>query len=265
MLWQQKVAHKLSIFDASLVTLALQNTAMVIIMHYSRVSVSSNSQVYSAASAVLLVEVLKCGISFAIAFMRTKPPPTVGRGYDFLPASPTSPMDTRPPPNPQSGNYQLRLQSLISEIGSADAWKLSIPALLYVLQNNLQYVAVSNLDVPTFQVTNQMKILTTAGFSVLLLHRKLSRRKWASLALLAVGVGVVQIQASIASQETSPIVLPSGNVYTQGGDTVDPIPPSASTLHPLTGFLAVSAACFTSGLAGVYFEMVLKGWFDILK
>lgn len=30
-------------------------------------------------------------------------------------------------------------------------------------------------------------------------------------------------------------------------------------MHPLTGFLAVVAACMTSGLAGVYFEMVLKG------
>lgn len=29
-------------------------------------------------------------------------------------------------------------------------------------------------------------------------------------------------------------------------------------MNPLIGFLAVMAACFTSGLAGVYFEMVLK-------
>lgn len=29
-------------------------------------------------------------------------------------------------------------------------------------------------------------------------------------------------------------------------------------LQPLKGFIAVVAACFTSGLAGVYFEMVLK-------
>lgn len=110
-----------------------------------------------------------------------------------------------------------------------------------------------------------MKILTTAGFSVLLLHRKLSRRKWASLALLAMGVGIVQIQASSGPQETAPNVLPASNVYGQGGDTVDPVLPSSSTLHPLTGSLAVSAACFTSGLAGVYFEMVLKGSFDILN
>lgn len=29
-------------------------------------------------------------------------------------------------------------------------------------------------------------------------------------------------------------------------------------MQPLTGFVAVIAACFTSGLAGVYFELVLK-------
>jgi UDP-sugar transporter A1/2/3 len=36
--------------------------------------------------------------------------------------------------------------------------------------------------------------------------------------------------------------------------------PSADvhTMVPFKGFLAVAAACFTSGLAGVYFEMVLK-------
>jgi len=45
------------------------------------------------------------------------------------------------------------------------------------------------------------------------------------------------------------------------------IPTAATTAHaehhaemnPFTGFMAVTAACMTSGLAGVYFEMVLKG------
>ena len=55
-------------------------------------------------------------------------------------------------------------------------------------------MAVSNLDAATFQVSYQMKILTTAAFSVLLLRRKLSSTKWLALLFLALGVGIVQIQ-----------------------------------------------------------------------
>lgn len=104
-----------------------------------------------------------------------------------------------------------------------------------VIQNNLQYVAVSNLDAATFQVTYQMKILTTAAFSVLLLRKKLSSNQWLSLLCLAIGVGIVQIQGS-TSHSTAMI----------------------NDMNAMKGFLAVAAACFTSGLAGVYFEMVLK-------
>lgn len=110
-----------------------------------------------------------------------------------------------------------------------------------VIQNNLQYVAASNLDAATFQVTYQMKILTTAAFSVLLLRKKLSQNQWLSLFFLAVGVGVVQIQASRSSDGVS------------ASDST-----ALLEMNAMRGFLAVVAACFTSGLAGVYFEMVLK-------
>lgn len=80
-----------------------------------------------------------------------------------------------------------------------------------------------------------MKILTTAGFSVLLLRKRLSTIKWVALLGLALGVGIVQLQ--------------SGAHKSKSLDEVD----------AFKGFLAVIAACFTSGLAGVYFEMVLKG------
>lgn len=52
-----------------------------------------------------------------------------------------------------------------------DLFKMAVPACLYVLQNNLNYMAISNLDGPTFQLLYQLKILTTALFSVLMLKR----------------------------------------------------------------------------------------------
>jgi UDP-sugar transporter A1/2/3 len=110
--------------------------------------------------------------------------------------------------------------------------------LRLVIQNNLQYVAATNLEAATFQVTYQMKILTTAAFSVMLLRKKLSTIQWISLLFLALGVGIVQIQAGAHSGA-------AGSALTH-------------SMHALKGFMAVTAACFTSGLAGVYFEMVLK-------
>jgi solute carrier family 35 (UDP-sugar transporter), member A1/2/3 len=111
-----------------------------------------------------------------------------------------------------------------------------------VIQNNLQYVAASNLEAVTFQVSYQMKILTTAGFSVLLLRKKLTATQWLALLCLAVGVGIVQIQTGAGARSAN-----SGEVLR-----------GMHTMQPTKGFLAVVAACFTSGLAGVYFEMVLK-------
>ena len=112
-----------------------------------------------------------------------------------------------------------------------------------VIQNNLQYVAASNLDAATFQVTYQMKILTTAAFSVLLLRRKLSPSQWLALSFLAIGVGIVQLQANGAK-----VVVAAGFQH-----LAEP-----HSMNGFKGFSAVALACFTSGLAGVYFEMVLK-------
>lgn len=224
-----------------LVTLAVQNSALTLIMHYSRVSASS-SRIYSAATAVLMNELFKGLISLVIAFIRMD----VGSMYDLTQASFSA----------GDRGVVVRLRKLWREIFSPDCWKLSIPAILYgafssaaaleqalifeplVIQNNLQYVAATNLEAATFQVTYQMKILTTAAFSVILLRKKLSTVQWVSLLFLALGVGIVQIQAGVHNDAAGSPHTPSMNV--------------------LKGFVAVAAACFTSGLAGVYFEMVLK-------
>ncbi|KAI0780524.1 nucleotide-sugar transporter-domain-containing protein [Trametes elegans] len=212
----------------SLVTLAVQNAALSIVMHQSRVSAPA-AQSYSPATAVLLNELLKGSISFVIAFLRVAYASDAS-GFGFA-------------------GWFFALRRVCREVFSPDCWKLSIPALLYVVQNSLQFVAISNLPVATFQVTYQMKILTTAAFSVALLRKKLSSSKWISLFFLAIGVAIVQLQT--VSTRQVPANTPVGSAH-------DSAPLHIHIMSPLKGFGAVTAACFTSGLAGVYFEMVLK-------
>jgi solute carrier family 35 (UDP-sugar transporter), member A1/2/3 len=214
----------------------VQNAALSIVMHYSRVSTPA-AQSYSPASAVLLNELLKGSISFFIALARVKDvADTQWSRKSFGGAI----------PYPGSSSFM----QLCGEIFSPDCWKLSIPALLYVVQNSLQFVAISNLPVASFQVSYQMKILTTAAFSVALLRKKLTSAKWLALLFLAIGVGIVQIQTGTA-KHAAPREQPVGSAH-------ESAPMHIHVMSPLTGFAAVIAACFTSGLAGVYFEMVLK-------
>ncbi|KAJ7020790.1 nucleotide-sugar transporter-domain-containing protein [Mycena alexandri] len=77
-----------------------------------------------------------------------------------------------------------------------------------------------------------------------LLCRRLTSSKWVYLLFLALGVRIVQIQSQMTTRE-----LAVGSAH-------DSAP---NIMSPLKGFTAVTLACFTSGLAGVYFEMVLKG------
>ncbi|KAJ9121456.1 hypothetical protein QFC22_002072 [Naganishia vaughanmartiniae] len=296
----------------SLLTLALQNAFLSVIMHYSRVT-ASPTKTYSASSAVLMNELLKGSISLLIALKRVDNEMTVDERHARSPMSRVAgakglglvedhsgvPSITIPDSHHSrfaamttttrttTTSFPVRAQTFLaayvkrsrwqrlgSDIFSRDCWKLSIPAILYVIQNNLQYVAASNLDVATFQVTYQMKILTTAFFSVLLLGKRLSTAKWMSLLLLAIGVGIVQIQST---GQTVPSGIPSTAALVK--DYVEhsehkalrsdiPILPPAdlhvnhhqhAEMNPFKGFMAVTAACMTSGLAGVYFEMVLKG------
>uniref|UniRef100_A0A3B4WQ90 Solute carrier family 35 member 2 n=1 Tax=Seriola lalandi dorsalis TaxID=1841481 RepID=A0A3B4WQ90_SERLL len=114
-----------------------------------------------------------------------------------------------------------------------DTLKLAVPSLIYTLQNNLQYIAISNLPAATFQVTYQLKILTTALFSVMMLRKSLSRVQWVSLLLLFAGVAVVQVYSASVT--------------------------GSSNQNYMVGLVAVVISCLSSGFAGVYFEKILKG------
>jgi UDP-sugar transporter A1/2/3 len=149
---------------------------------------------------------------------------------------------------------QIGLKAAIEETLSSDCWKLSIPAFLYTLQNSLQYVAVSNLDAATFQVTYQLKILTTAFFAVTMLHKELSRLQWMCLVFLTLGIGLVQMPAEAFYGAISAITGASATKK-----AVKKPAHGADEMNGLVGFVAVSIACVLSGLAGIYFEKVLKG------
>ncbi|VDN21055.1 unnamed protein product [Gongylonema pulchrum] len=92
------------------------------------------------------------------------------------------------------------------------------------------------------QVTYQLKILTTAFFSVALLGRRLNGMQWLSLILLTAGIALVQL-----AKTSSNVTLGAPTSFLR----VD--------FDQMVGLLAVIAACFSSGFAGVYFEKVLKG------
>ncbi|CAD6193835.1 unnamed protein product [Caenorhabditis auriculariae] len=112
--------------------------------------------------------------------------------------------------------------------------KVCVPAIIYTLQNNLYYVALSHLEATTFCIAYQMKIFTTAIFMYFFLGKKLSRMQWMALLLLVIGVADVQL------------------VYS-------PPPLSEKVIQkPWVGFLSVLTMCFTSAFAGVYLEKVLK-------
>jgi UDP-sugar transporter A1/2/3 len=193
-------------------------------MHYSRIMPPVNGQRYFTSTAVFLNEVLKLCIAGVIAFRDTS------RNLEGAP-------------------FSTITRTLYNQAFSSDSWKLAIPAALYTFQNSLQYIAVSNLDAATFQVTYQLKILTTAIFSVTMLRRRLSAKQWVSLVLLMAGVAIVSVLPSVG---------PDKSGQTGKKATRDLQQNYHAKMNPTVGLFAVITACATSGLAGVYFEKVLK-------
>ncbi|CAJ0642438.1 1336_t:CDS:1 [Entrophospora sp. SA101] len=215
----------LSLKYISLLTLCIQNSTLVIVMRYSRL-VQDKDALYFTSTAVFLSELSKLIISVYMAIQ-----------------------------NQIKTNGRFNLRELFNEVFAQDAWKLAIPAILYTIQNNLQYIAVSLLDAATFQVTYQLKILTTALCSVIMLRTSLSGSKWISLGLLTFGVILVQLR-------TNTTVVSEDN----GDDDVENLIAEEPLLEEkqimverMLGLLSVAIACIISGIAGVYFEMVLKG------
>lgn len=106
------------------------------------------------------------------------------------------------------------------------------------------------MDAATFQVTYQLKILTTAFFSVIILKRNLSKLKWIALAILTLGIALVNLPKGAS---TAFISYMTGNTIVLSDATQQ-----VGNQSNIQGIVAVLTACLLSGLAGVYFEKILK-------
>jgi solute carrier family 35 (UDP-sugar transporter), member A1/2/3 len=124
------------------------------------------------------------------------------------------------------------LEGIFSESLHNVAW-LALPAFLYAIQNNLCHIALRHLSPLIYQILYQSKILTTAGFSVLLLGKRLSQLHWASLSLLLVGIVLVQMRNADRD-------------------------PKASLRADWHGLMALGFAALSSGFSGVFFERIVK-------
>ena len=241
--------------------LTCQNSIHILVLRYSRIMPLVNGHRYFPSTAVFLNEVIKLTVSLTMAL------------YNIA----------TDPKTPDTSTAT----ALFSELGraafSGDSWKLAIPAMLFTLQNSLHYFAISNLDAATFQVTDQLKILTTAIFSVLILGRRLNGQKWLSLVLLMVGVAIVQIPTGSSQSPVLSVKDLKGrtafhearsiwDLKEAGSEaaaqlfkrsaTYEGIDEDLEAANPKVnasmGLIAVAMACVLSGLASVYFEKILK-------
>eukprot|EP01087_Luapelamoeba_hula_P007891 TRINITY_DN1940_c0_g1_i1.p1 TRINITY_DN1940_c0_g1~~TRINITY_DN1940_c0_g1_i1.p1 ORF type:complete len:339 (-),score=37.96 TRINITY_DN1940_c0_g1_i1:7-1023(-) len=189
----------------SLAVLVVQNCSQMLLMRYSL----TKGAPYLASTAVVVAEVMKLLCSLVLVYKE------------------------------EGWNFNATVKILRDQIWNVplDTLKVGIPAFLYTIQNNLLYVASTHLDAATMQVTYQLKILTTALFSVSMLGTRLNSSKWLALVFLVIGVALVQMPTSSAPVEI--VEENSGQV-------------------PFFGLVAVLSACMLSGFAGVYFEKILK-------
>uniref|UniRef100_A0A2K5MC56 Major facilitator superfamily domain containing 14A n=1 Tax=Cercocebus atys TaxID=9531 RepID=A0A2K5MC56_CERAT len=185
----------------SLGILVFQTTSLVLTMRYSR-TLKEEGPRYLSSTAVVVAELLKIMACILLVYKDSKC-------------------------SLRALNRVLHDEILNKPM---ETLKLAIPSGIYTLQNNLLYVALSNLDAATYQVTYQLKILTTALFSVSMLSKKLGVYQWLSLVILMTGVAFVQCpqMSQLDSKELS------------------------------AGFVILTACILQVAFAGVYFEKILK-------
>jgi len=209
-----------------LAVMVLQNSAVVLLGRYTQTH--ENSKPYSASNLVVAAEMLKfiaCMVLAALDVLYARfPSPGL---FPNLPAS--SIVKMLP-----AAAFEVALGLLRDPKNSL---VVAPVAFLYLLQNNILYVALRNLSAPIFQVCYQTKLVTTALLSVMMIEgRVYSRIQWTALVALSFGVAIAVMTGDGGSSESN----------------------SNSHNNAPLGLFCCFIATLSSGLAGVYFEKVIK-------
>ena len=105
-----------------------------------------------------------------------------------------------------------------------------VPSVIYLVQNNIQFVFLTYVDPTSYQILGNLKIVTTGLFFFFFLKREMTRLKWIALLLLLVGATTSQLN-------------------TCGGKVLN---------APAMGYaMGVASACL-SAFAAVYTEYIMK-------
>lgn len=110
-----------------------------------------------------------------------------------------------------------------------------VPAACYFVSNNCMFYIIRELGPATFQIANNLKVLSTGTLMYVFLGRRLSWLQWKALVLLAVGSMVTQLGTA---KDFSPAMVSRG---------------------PTFSYFLVIMNALAAGLGGVYSEKLLKG------
>ena len=113
----------------------------------------------------------------------------------------------------------------------------AFPAFCYFVSNNCMFHIIKHLGASTFQIMNNLKVLSTGIFMYVFLNRKLSWLQWKALIILAIGCMVTQLSPNPHSSTSTENVK----------------------LSHVTGYVLVFINVIAAGAGGVFSEKLLKG------
>ena len=196
------LGYTINVGYLSLLVLVVQNASLVLLTRWSRSH--RTTTLYKSSTLILVAEVMKMVSCLIYLFIETEKKQQYG-------------------------------QKLYHSVFCLETVKLGVPAALFMLQNYLLFVSLSNLDAMTFQLLSQIKLLLAAVFSVLLLERYLSCVQWSSVMLLT--IGIMMSSQGKGSEKTS----------------------SQAAQNSVLGVVSCVVSGISSAFASVYFEKILKG------